>query len=197
MSVVEDQQGVTLVRPFLQEEKETVYAAAKALAVPYLKNTTPSWSNRGKFREHFHGALVRQYGPEVDKKIIQFAEAITKQSETLDRIVFQPIYDTWIEETKTGLASESTLRASFAGANTLDISKALQAKLDVMGWSTIFEHVCHKKLGVNKPSGKCIAEFVTRLGRCSYPIKLHMHMHKKLYIHIDSHIMYFEIHHNV
>ncbi len=177
MSAIEEQLGVTLVRPFLEQEKETVYAAAKALAIPYLKNTTPSWSNRGKFREHFHGALKAQYGPEVDKKIIQFAEAITKQSETLDRILFKPIYETWNQEMKV-----------------LDISKALQAKLDVMGWSAIFEYVCHKKLGVNKPSNKCIAEFVTRLERCAYPIKLHMHMHKNLEIKINDTILMFITH---
>ncbi len=174
MSAIEDQQGVTLIRPFLEQEKETVYAVSKALAVPFLKNTTPSWSNRGKFREHFHGALKAQYGPEVDKKIIKFAETITKQAETLDRILFQPMYNTWNEEAKT-----------------LDIWNAVKSQLDIMGWSSVFEYICHKKLNINKPSSKCIEEFVTRLERCSYPIKLQMHMHKNLQIKIDDTIMCF------
>ncbi len=174
MSKSEEQLGVTLIRPFLEQEKETIYAAAASLAIPYLKNTTPSWSNRGKFRKHFHGALVAQYGPEVDKKIIQFAETITKQSETLDRILFQPMYNTWDEATKT-----------------LNIWNAISAQLDVMGWSSVFEHVCHKKLGINKPSRRCIVEFVERFNRAPYPIKLNMHMNKHLQIKVDAFIITF------
>ncbi len=174
MSAIEDQQGVTLIRPFLEQEKETVYAVSKALAVPFLKNTTPSWSNRGKFREHFHGALKAQYGPEVDKKIIKFADVITKQAETIDRILFRPMYNTWNPELKT-----------------LNILNAITSQLDVMGWSTVFEYICHKKLDINKPSNKCIEEFVERLERCTYPIKLHMHMHKHLEIKINDTTMWF------
>jgi tRNA(Ile)-lysidine synthetase-like protein len=188
MFVIEEQLGVTLLRPFLEQEKETIYAAAASLAIPYLKNTTPSWSNRGKFREHFHGAIKAQYGPEIDKKIIQFAETITKQSETIDRILFQPMYRTWDEEAKT-----------------LDIWAAVSAQLDVMGWSSVFEFICHKKLGINKPSGRCIAEFVARLQRCPGPIRpgkdgvlvhsksepIYMHMHKGLQIKLDDTIMTF------
>jgi tRNA(Ile)-lysidine synthetase-like protein len=188
MSATEEQLGVTLIRPFLEQEKETIYAAAASLAIPYLKNTTPSWSNRGKFREHFHDALVRQYGPEVDKKIIQFAETIAKQSETIDRILFQPMYNTWDDAIKT-----------------LNIWPAVSAQLDVMGWSSVFEFICHKKLGINKPSGRCIAEFVERLRRIPGTMRIgkdgvlvhcksepiYMHMHKGLQIKIDDTIMTF------
>lgn len=170
------QHGITLLRPFLEQDKETIYQAAKAFAVPYLKNTTPSWSNRGKFREHFHEALKVQFGPGIDKKIIQFADNISKQSEILDNILFQPMFRTWNEETKT-----------------LDIWAAVSAKLDVWGWSTVFEYICHEKLGINKPSGRCIAEFVKRMKRPCYPIKFHMHMHKHLQIKVDDINMVFII----
>jgi len=188
MSVVEEQLGITLLRPFLQEEKETIYRVARALSVPYLKNTTPSWSNRGKFREHFHGACIEQFGPEVDRKIIHFAETVARQSETLDRILFQPILKSWNPE-----------------SNTLDIGLALDAQLDAVGWSTIFEHICHKKLGINKPSGRCIAAFGERLTAfgerltafgerltaCGKKGPMLMNMHGHLQVYLKDTIMKF------
>lgn len=158
MSPAEEQLGVKLIRPFLEEEKETIYTAARALAVPWLKNTTPSWSNRGKFREHFHSAVKAQFGPEVDRKIIEFAETVAKQSATLDRILFQPILNSWDD-----------------GTQSLNIGPALDAELDAAGWSTIFEHICHKKLGINKPSGRCIAAFKERLTAIKGPMLMNMH----------------------
>ena len=156
---------VTLIRPFLQQEKETIYSASKALSVPYLKNTTPSWSKRGKFRTHFHGAVKAQYGPEVDTKIIQFAEAITRQSQILDRIIYQPIYKSFNLEEKT-----------------LNITPAVEAQLDMMGWSAIFEHICHRILGINKPSQRCLSVFVERLQRLHQTLTINMHKYLQVKI---------------
>lgn len=164
MSFSEDQLGVVLVRPFVEQEKATIYAASRTLSVPYLKNTTPSWSNRGKFREHFHPALKAQYGPEIDKKIIQFADAVGKQSRLLDRILYQPIYQSYND-----------------GAKTIDITEAIDAELDLMGWSAIFEHICHKKLAINKPSCKAIQTFVERLCRAK---EFLIHMNKYLTVKV-------------
>ncbi len=164
MSVREEQLGVILARPFLEQEKGTIYSASKALSVPYLKNTTPSWSNRGKFREHFHPALEAQYGPEVDRKIVQFADAVGKQSQLLDRILYQPIYQSYNEENKT-----------------VDITGAIEAQLDLMGWSAIFEYICHKKLAINKPSCRSIQTFVERLCRAK---EFLMNMNKHLTVKV-------------
>lgn len=174
MSPAEEQLGVKLIRPFLSEEKETIYTVARTLAVPYLKNTTPSWSNRGKFREHFHKAIKQQFGSEADRKIIEFAEAVAKQSATLDRILFQPILKSWDPESKT-----------------IDIGTALIAQLDVTGWSTIFEYVCHKYLGINKPSSRCIVAFKERLATSKGHIYMNMHGH--LQIRLTNKILEFII----
>ncbi len=165
MSLHEEQLGVILVRPFLEQEKGTIYSASKALSVPYLKNTTPSWSNRGKFREHFHPALKAQYGPEIDRKIVQFAEAVSKQSRLLDRILYQPIYQSYNEYAKT-----------------IDITEAIEAQLDLMGWSAVFEHICHKKLAINKPSCRSIQTFMERLCRTK---EFLMNMNKYLTVKVD------------
>jgi tRNA(Ile)-lysidine synthetase-like protein len=142
----EVQEGVRLVRPFLDVEKAAIYRASKALGIPYLKNTTPSWSNRGKFREHFHGATVAQYGSAIDGKVVAFAEAVAHQSRMLDALLYEPMY------------------ASFRkGEGVMGIGPALAADLDVTGWLRIFTHVCHTHYGISKPSVKCVEDFRKRL----------------------------------
>ncbi len=41
---------VEIQRPFLETEKADILAFAHDFGVPYFKDTTPSWSTRGKLR---------------------------------------------------------------------------------------------------------------------------------------------------
>ena len=148
MSATEEQMGVTLARPFINTPKSQIYALANALAIPYLKNTTPEWSNRGKFRTHFYEATQAQFGEGVDKKLFEVADVLQKQSQMLDRLIYRPIYESWNAEERT-----------------VNITVAMLADLDQGGWSQIFEHVCHKLLAVSRPSVHAVAEFCRRIGR--------------------------------
>lgn len=149
MQAEEVQMGVRLARPFLRIEKRAIYTAAQLLAVPYLKNTTPSWSNRGKFREHFHAATVEQFGAGVDARLIAFAEAMQRQTALVQRFVYEPIYKSWSHESE----------------GTVNITTAVEAELDAAGWTEIFEHLCHRRLDVSRPSAAAVREFCRRLKR--------------------------------
>jgi tRNA(Ile)-lysidine synthase TilS/MesJ len=164
MQAEEVQMGVYIARPFLQMEKRAIYAAAKLLAVPYLKNTTPSWSNRGKFREHFHAATVAQFGAGVDARLIAFAEAMQRQSALVQRFVYEPVYKSWIE-------------------GTVNITTAVEAELDAAGWTEIFEHLCHRKLDVSRPSAAAVREFCRRLQRGA-AMGWKMHLSGKLMVRV-------------
>jgi tRNA(Ile)-lysidine synthetase-like protein len=142
----EVQQGVRIIRPFLGVEKDDIYKVSAEYAIPFLKNTTPSWSNRGKFRETFHAATVVQFGAGIDDIVIQFADAMRAQSEQLQALLYQPIYDSFV-------------------AGVIDITPAVKVKLGAEGWQTIFEHICHMRLGVGRPSIKCVRDFCSRLYR--------------------------------
>ena len=144
MEAQEIQHGVRLMRPLLEANKDDIYEVSKRLAIPYLKNTTPSWSNRGKFREHFHGAVIKQFGENIDNKIIEFAEAIESQNKLLNILLYEPIYNSFKD-------------------NCVDITFGVKGKLDASNWLKIFEHICHMKLGKARPSIKCMRHFCTRL----------------------------------
>jgi tRNA(Ile)-lysidine synthetase-like protein len=147
MEAEEVQHGVRIMRPLLTVKKEDIYEVSRQLAIPYLKNTTPSWSNRGKFREHFHGAVVTQFGENIDNKIIEFAEAVESQNKLLNMLLYDPIYNSFKD-------------------NCVDITTGIKARLDASSWLKVFEHICHMKLGVARPSIKCMRHFCTRLYSC-------------------------------
>jgi tRNA(Ile)-lysidine synthetase-like protein len=158
MEVKEQQLGVNLWRPFLGIQKSAIYAAAEQLHIPHLKNTTPSWCNRGKFREHFYAQTHAQYGPEVDAALLKVADTLKAQAALINRLLFQQIYDSWDAATAT-LNVEPALKTY--GANSAEQSE--RQILDAASWLQIFEHVCHKYLKVNRPSIHAAHELVRRL----------------------------------
>jgi tRNA(Ile)-lysidine synthase TilS/MesJ len=146
MKSEEVQFGVSITRPFLAVEKSDIYHVSEHLAIPYLKNTTPSWSNRGKFREHFHAATVAQFGESIDSKVIEFAEAIQTQNKLLNTLLYDPIYSSFKD-------------------NIVNITTAVKVGLDASSWVGIFEHICHKHYDISRPSIKCVKNFCERLAR--------------------------------
>jgi tRNA(Ile)-lysidine synthetase-like protein len=162
MSHMETQSGVVLFRPFLDTDKNVIYNISRLCSVPYLKNTTPSWSNRGKFRENFYGATHAQFGGGVDNRIIRVAELLESQSRMLDRLVYSPILDSYDKNRKT-----------------ININRALEAKLDLAGWQKIIEILCHEKLGISKPSIHSIEQFIDRIKKTDFDYNVNMKFQMK------------------
>ncbi len=163
MTTFDTQMGVRLVRPLLDVTKKEIYSVARRVGLSWLKNTTPSWSNRGKFREKFHAALVDQYGEGVDDQLVAVAERIQAQAVMIDRLLYEPIKKNWVAEKME-----------------LDVSTAVQARLDPAGWMHIFEFVCHDRLGVKKPTLAAAGEFIRRVKRMYNDGKIKINMGKNL-----------------
>jgi tRNA(Ile)-lysidine synthase TilS/MesJ len=174
MEVNEVQMDVGLWRPLLQTPKSLIYEVAAAHGIPHLKNTTPPWANRGKFREHFYAETHAQYGPEVDAKLLEVAAALKAQAALIDRLLYQQIYASWNSET-----------------TTVDVGPALKADLDANGWLKIIEHVCHKFLKVNRPSIHAMHEFIRQLRICGNSMK--MNIGKNVAIHLTGSLLQFTI----
>ena len=142
---VED--GVMICRPWLHVRKQTIYEVAAALAIPHLKNTTPLWSNRGKFRTAFYKATHEQYGPSVDAKVLEVAGRLRSQAALLDRLLYQPILATWTADCQ------------------LNVTLAIQNDLDPEGWDHLLTQVAHHKLRLPKPRFVAVTDFVLRLSK--------------------------------
>lgn len=145
---VAEESSVTIIRPWLNIKKALIYSAAEVLAVPYLKNTTPSWSNRGKFREHFYAATHAQYGEFVDEKLLEVAARIKMQAALLDKLLFQDISTSWCPEKRR-----------------INVSKAVGLGLDAGCWLQILTDLAHNKLGLSKPSYSSCEELERRIAK--------------------------------
>jgi tRNA(Ile)-lysidine synthetase-like protein len=140
--------GVQIVRPWLTIKKELIYKVAQSLSIPYLKNSTPTWSNRGKFRNRFYAETKLQYGDSVDDMLINVSERYKQQSALLNRVLYQRILKSWDPELKT-----------------LDVSLAIEVDLDTNSWLILFTELAHSKLNWKKPSYKSCEDFVDRVKR--------------------------------
>jgi tRNA(Ile)-lysidine synthase TilS/MesJ len=140
------EEGVVIFRPWLKVKKSVIYKIAESLSLPYLKNTTPLWSNRGKFRETFHNATVTQYGPGIDDKMLEVADRYQKQSELLDTLLYQPILNSWDPEKKR-----------------INVTFALTNKLDGHSWQRILKDLTHSQMGIGMPGLNACNDFALRL----------------------------------
>jgi tRNA(Ile)-lysidine synthetase-like protein len=51
MSVISKEDNVNIIRPLLDIYKAEIYTFANSLNIPYLKDSTPKWSTRGRLRD--------------------------------------------------------------------------------------------------------------------------------------------------
>ena len=81
--------GVRIWRPLLEFGKDAVYAFAHAYGVPYFKDTTPSWSTRGKLRNRLLPCLENVYGSGYPQQLT----ALAQQSDDMDKLVRDRLID--------------------------------------------------------------------------------------------------------
>lgn len=54
--------NINILRPFINNTKDIIFDFAHKYSVPYFKDTTPDWSNRGKLRKQIFPLLQDVYG---------------------------------------------------------------------------------------------------------------------------------------
>ena len=85
-------EGVNICRPFLEVEKPDIFKFAKLFNIPYLNNTTPNNSNRGKMRTKFLPMVDAQFGENTSDRIISLARTLESYKSILDKQIFEPFY---------------------------------------------------------------------------------------------------------
>jgi tRNA(Ile)-lysidine synthetase-like protein len=74
MSEEDHIEGITFHRPLLPIRKSLIFAFAHYHKIPYLKNTTPSWSRRAKMRDMFtrYSTLISESGMDYLNSALRF-----------------------------------------------------------------------------------------------------------------------------
>lgn len=156
MSAAEMEDGVRVLRPWLTFKKADVYTVADALYLPHLKNTTPAWSNRGKFRDAFYASTHTQYGVDVDTKVLEVAAALKSQAEMLERLLYEPIFASLYD-------------------SIVDVTPIFTVGgIDAHGWLRVMMHFCHEHLGISKPSIHACADLAVRISKPFQKMKIVM-----------------------
>ena len=138
------QEEVFICRPFLNVEKKEIFKFSHEYNIPYTKNTTPKWSNRGKFREKFHNALIEQY-PNMDNSILYLSETIESYGNIIMKDYLNPILENIKVETKTHKKTKNTYLNY-----ELDITKVMDMPLHF--YSLLFEKIFYNYIKTSKPS---------------------------------------------
>ena len=82
--------NVAVWRPLLQHTKHEIYTFAHKYGVPYFKDTTPSWSTRGKLRSQLLPLLIEIYGTGCLHNLSALADESDRMSELIDVNIFEP-----------------------------------------------------------------------------------------------------------
>ena len=127
---------INVWRPLLNVQKKEIFDFAHENNIPYLVNTTPEWSSRGKMRNTFLPALKEQFGDSMLNSLMYLADTLKSYSkiinENIDKI---PIH--------------------FNNDAELYIEKI---ELPMDGWIRLLNKIC-EKLNTNIPSKKSVKYF--------------------------------------
>ena len=96
LSVIKEQSdilGVKILRPLISHPKKDIFSLAYKINVPYFKNTTPLWSNRGQFREIIQPAIIKTFG----EGVLTNLSKIGKESDELQLLIKTNIIDPYMK----------------------------------------------------------------------------------------------------
>ena len=96
LSVIKEQSdilGVKILRPLISHPKKDIFEIAHKNNIPYFKNTTPEWSNRGQYREIIQPNIIKTFG----EGVLTNLSKISKESDELQLMIKLNIIDPYFK----------------------------------------------------------------------------------------------------
>ena len=90
MKIISTINKVPIIRPFLTIDKEDIYEVAKKELIPFFKNTTPLWSNRGFIRTNVFPQLDKQFGQTYKVGLNTIAKKTREIGDMVEKCLVQP-----------------------------------------------------------------------------------------------------------
>ncbi|KDO19342.1 hypothetical protein SPRG_15404 [Saprolegnia parasitica CBS 223.65] len=130
MSTSSTVNGVRIWRPLLAIDKDAIFDFAHVFGVPYMKDTTPQWSTRGKLRRQLMPLLHEMYGAGYLNNLSNLGQEATECASVLETMLLGPVLQT---------VQHSAL------AVWIDLT--LLAPQPMFIWKEILRRVCHERMG--------------------------------------------------
>lgn len=135
-------EGVDILRPFINIKKQDIYDYAEYVGIPHTLNSTPEWSNRGKFRTKFIKSYNEQYGDIGINNLSSFADTLKQYGDIIMKLIIEP-------KVKSLLSKECI----YFTDDEIGMPHIIRE---------IFKIYCHK-IGYSMPSEKAIINLVDRI----------------------------------
>ncbi|CAN0108696.1 unnamed protein product, partial [Ectocarpus fasciculatus] len=137
-------EGVSVWRPLLSNNKDEIYAFAHKYGVPYLQDTTPSWSTRGKLRNVLLPLLMDIYGTGCMHNLSSLAAESDAMRALVQETVFGPFLES-IVRYDCGISIEIT--DSYREQSAVFWTEALKQIMHSMGMSLVREKAVQNFIG--------------------------------------------------
>jgi tRNA(Ile)-lysidine synthetase-like protein len=86
--------GINILRPLLCHPKSDIFDFAHKNNIPYFKNTTPVWSNRGKYRNTIEPSLIDTFGNGVLTSLSKISTESDELSMIINKNIIEPYFTT-------------------------------------------------------------------------------------------------------
>jgi len=147
MTAVSQNDGVIIYRPLLPLEKSEVFDYSHRYGVPYFKDTTPTWSTRGKLRNKLLPLLEEIYGEGSMNNLSTLAAESDECRDLLHKALLKPFMDR-VVRTPMGIYFET---APFVTQAT-----------GTFFWKFVLREVLHSA-GLGMFSDKSVVSFLERI----------------------------------
>lgn len=138
--------GARVARPLLAVDKSQIYQCARALGVPWFKDSTPKWSTRGRLRDEVLPLLRDVYGAGCGRNL----EKVARESEALKRLC---------DDLAFGPFSRAAVSRGALGTRVQALG---YRDRDALFWRTVARRIAHD-LGLGALSDKALKVLVGRL----------------------------------
>jgi tRNA(Ile)-lysidine synthetase-like protein len=146
--------GVLIYRPMLPHPKSIIYEYAHKYGVPYFKDTTPKWSNRGKLRDQLFPLLQDTFGEGIGGHLSALAKDSAQCAELVEAHMLRPFW--------------GSVHVSAAAA-WVDVAAYVQMPL--FFWREALRHICEQMLGVGLVKERAALLLMERLQRPAHKRK--------------------------
>lgn len=143
---------ICFYRPMLSIPKSTIYEAAHSIGIPYLQDSTPSWSQRGQIRDSVRPTLSK-WNPDMISSFFKLAERMHD---------YESMSDQYIQSLLKNIDSKNRF--------------SIEPTFSKLVWEKLFQ-----KLNISC-STRSLNHFIDTLKRQKEETKLHLNKHTKIMI---------------
>jgi tRNA(Ile)-lysidine synthetase-like protein len=161
MKEIQTINGIAIMRPFLVIPKRDILDVATNCMVPFFKDTTPDWSNRGAVRRRIFPEIEKQFASMYRVGFLRMAERSTQIGSLVEECLIRPYIEKVVEVDDAGGEGDG----NGTGDEEVPMGKKefimpIYYDRPVIFYELVFERICHSN-GVSRMSNKSIHHWYT------------------------------------